>query len=60
MSDPVEEGLLTIEVVGGVLLHNTKMFGSMSLYCTIVYNGKELKTKVHSSGGKTPAWGDKF
>ncbi len=60
MSDPVGEGLLTIEVVDGVLVRDTEMFGSMSPYCTIVYNGKKLKTKVHSSGGKTPAWGDKF
>lgn len=60
MSDPTGEGLLTLQIVDGVLTHDTEMIGSMSPYCTLVFNGKKLKTKVHSSGGKAPVWGDKF
>merc|ERR1711971_1165918 len=54
------KGILTIEVAEGKLTHDTELLGSMSPYCTLVFNGKKLKTKVHKSGGKKPKWGDKF
>jgi len=53
-------GILTVEVKAGKLVRDTEMIGSMSPYITLVFNGKKLKTKVHSGGGKEPEWGDKF
>jgi Ca2+-dependent lipid-binding protein len=32
----------------------------MSPYCTIVFKGTKLKSKVDKSGGKTPKFGDEF
>ena len=32
----------------------------MSPYCTFVYQGLTMKTKVHSQGGKLPKWEHKF
>jgi len=52
--------MLTIEVREGKLTHDTEIMGKMSPYCTLVFNGKKLKTKIHNYGGKTPKWGDKF
>ena len=54
------EGLLTLKVEEGKLTRDTEMIGSMSPYCTMVFKGHKLKTKVHSYGGKTPVWGDEF
>jgi Ca2+-dependent lipid-binding protein len=54
------KGILTITCVDGKLTHDTEVMGSMSPYCTFVFNGKKLKTKTHSRGGKSPVWGDKF
>lgn len=54
------EGILNVEVSEGKLTHDTEMMGKMSPYCTLVFNGKKLKTKIHNYGGKTPKWGDKF
>ena len=54
------EGILTLMIKEGKLQRDTEMFGKMSPYCTVVFNGKKLKTKVHNNGGKTPKWGDKF
>ena len=53
-------GSLAIKINTGVLKRNTEMFGKMSPYCTVVFNGKKLKTKVHKNGGKTPKWDDRF
>jgi hypothetical protein len=53
-------GILSVGVREGKLVRDTETFGSMSPYCTLVFNGKKLKTKVHNRGGKTPVWGDKF
>jgi len=60
MAEDLGAGILTLVVEEGKLTHDTETFGSMSPYCTLIYNGKKLKTKVHASGGKTPKWGDKF
>ena len=54
------KGILTIMVKEGKLTHDTEVLGKMSPYCTLVFNGKKLKTKIHDRGGKTPKWGDKF
>lgn len=56
----LEKGILTLTCVEAKLTHDTELLGSMSPYITLVYNGKKLKTKVHSNGGKTPKWGDRF
>ena len=54
------KGIVTLNVVEGYLFNDTHMFGKMSPYCTLVYNGKKLKTKVHAKGGKLPKWNETF
>ena len=59
-TEPEGEGLLTVTVVSGALIRDTDMIGSMSAYCTIVFNGKKLKTTVSKGTDKSPEWGDRF
>ena len=59
-SNDAAKGILTITVVEGKLIRDTEIFGKMSPYCTLSYNGKKLKTRCHDYGGKTPRWGDSF
>jgi len=54
------EGILTITLKEGKLTHDTEVLGKMSPYCTLVFNGKKLKSKIHDYGGKTPKWNEKF
>ena len=56
----IESGVLKLTIVEGKLTHDTEMIGSMSPYCTLVFNGKKYKTKVIDGGGKTPKFGDTF
>ena len=53
-------GILSVTVVKAKLYNNTEMIGNMSPYCTLTFNNVKLKTKVHSSGGTEPEWGDTF
>jgi hypothetical protein len=54
------EGILTLKPVEGNLIRDTEVFGQMSPYITMSFNGKKYKSKVHDSGGKKPAWTDEF
>ena len=56
----LNEGILSLKVVEGKLFRDTEMMGKMSPYCTLVYQGNKLKTKVHSYGGKLPKWEHEF
>ena len=56
----LNEGILSLNVVEGKLFRDTEMMGKMSPYCTLVYQGNKLKTKVHSYGGKLPKWEHEF
>lgn len=53
-------GILKLTCVEGKLTRDTELMGKMSPYVTIAFNGKKYKTKVHSSGGKSPVWGNVF
>lgn len=54
------EGILTLRPLEGKLTRDTEVFGSMSPYITFMFGTNKYKTKVHSSGGKTPKWTDEF
>ena len=42
------------------LTRDTDSLGSMEPYCKLKYDGIKQKTKVDSSGGKTPNWSETF
>lgn len=42
------------------LTRDTDALGSMEPYCKLKYDGIKQKTKVDSSGGKTPNWNETF
>lgn len=42
------------------LTRDTDTLGSMEPYCKLKYDGVKQKTKVDSSGGKTPTWEETF
>lgn len=42
------------------LTRDTDSLGSMEPYCKLKYDGIKQKTKVDSSGGKTPNWNETF
>lgn len=51
---------IIITVKTARLTRDTDAMGSMEPYCKIKYDGIKQKTKVHSSGGKTPTWDQTF
>lgn len=51
---------MTLQLVEGKLTRDTETIGSMSPYCTIVFKGTKLKSKVDKGGGKNPKFGDEF
>ncbi|KAL4468582.1 hypothetical protein ABPG74_005085 [Tetrahymena malaccensis] len=52
------QGKVTLKNMRGYLTRDTEMFGKMDPYCILKYNGIQLKTSVHKSGGKEPVWKD--
>ncbi|EAR90539.1 C2 domain protein (macronuclear) [Tetrahymena thermophila SB210] len=52
------QGKVTLKNMRGYLTRDTEMFGKMDPYCILKYNGIQLKTSVHQSGGKEPVWKD--
>ena len=58
MSD-LSKGILVIEIVEGKITHDTDIW-KMNCYCTLVFNGKKLKTKVDNDNKKQPKWNEKF
>jgi Ca2+-dependent lipid-binding protein len=56
----LSEGILTVRILEGKFTRDTEMFGQMSPYCTLVFQGKKLKTKVIYNGGKTPKFNEEF
>ncbi|KAL4496038.1 hypothetical protein ABPG72_015460 [Tetrahymena utriculariae] len=52
------QGKITLKNMRGYLTRDTEMFGKMDPYCILKYNGIQLKTSVHQSGGKEPVWKD--
>lgn len=53
-------GVLIIKPVSAKLKHDTETFGKMDPFCKVSVEGFSYETKVHSNGGKFPAWRDVF
>lgn len=47
-------------IIEGKLTRDVEMFGKQDPYVKLEYLGIKYKTKVHESGGKTPAWNETF
>ena len=55
----LNKGIATITVKEGDITHDTDIW-KMNCYCTLVFNGKKLKTGIDNTNAKKPKWGDKF
>ena len=51
-------GVLIIKPVSAKLKRDTETFGKMDPFCKVSIEGVSYETKVHSNGGKFPAWKD--
>ena len=53
-------GKLVIKAVEAKLLIDTEVFGKMDPFLQLDFEGKTLKTPVHTDGGKLPVWNYSF
>ena len=51
-------GMLFVKPISAKLKRDTETFGKMDPFCKIKVGNFEQETKVHSNGGKFPAWND--
>ena len=58
--DQLNKGLLDITLVEANLIRDVEWLGKMDPYCTIIFKGTKLKTKVQQDVGKNPKWDETF
>lgn len=54
----MKKGTLILKPSTGRLFRDTEAMGNMDPYIIFKVGETTQKTKVHSSGGKTPCWND--